>query len=227
MTAQAAPAPPHDVSTCSGEDSETTDPRWAGWVAFLRAHAAVTRRLEAELTAERGLSLAEYDALLQLAIAGERRLRMSELADRVVLSRSGMTRMVDRLAADGLIERRTCPSDARVLWATLTGAGLARLHDAMPVHLRGVEEHFLAVVPPDDQAGLRHGLEAIVSRLRGSDAVRACSSAARFEAGVAVASNPAVSGSPADSAGSAGSAASAVTSAVPAGDGSTLAAPGE
>ena len=88
------------------------DPRLRAWVAFLQAHAAVTRRLEAELQAERGLSLADYDALVQLAIADERRLRMSELADRVVLSRSGVTRLVDRLEARRA-RRAACLPDGR------------------------------------------------------------------------------------------------------------------
>jgi DNA-binding MarR family transcriptional regulator len=175
-------APESDATACSTSGSAASeDPRLAGWVAFLQAHAAVTRRLEIELSSERGLSLAEYDALLQLAIADEGRLRMSELADRVVLSRSGMTRMVDRLEGDGLIQRRSCPSDARVLWATLTDAGLLRLREAAPVHMRGVEEHFLAAIPEQDRDALRHALEAVVERLRGSNAVRTGTSAARFE----------------------------------------------
>jgi len=175
--------PQSNYSGCAGDGvlDEAVDPRMATWVAFLQAHAAVTRRLEAELSAERDLSLAEYDALLQLAVADERRLRMSELAERVILSRSGMTRLVDRLEQRRLIERRSCPSDARVLWATLTDSGFARLRDAMPVHMRGVEEHFLAAIPAEDGAALLHALEAIVGRLKGSAAVAACESAARFE----------------------------------------------
>ena len=183
MTAPTAPTP--DVEARSPGSPAPADPRLGGWIAFLQAHAAVTRRLEAELSAERGLSLAEYDALLQLAIADGRRLRMSELADRVVLSRSGMTRLVDRLEGDGLVERRTCESDARVLWATLTELGSQRLRAAVPVHMRGVEEHFLAVIPAEDRDAIRHGLEAVVARLRGEDAVRACASAARYEADAA------------------------------------------
>ena len=73
-------------------------------------------------------------------------------------------------------------SDARVLWATLTDRGLGQLRDAMPVHLRGVEEHFLTAIPEGDRDALLHALEAIVARLRGSSAVAACENAARFEA---------------------------------------------
>ena len=141
------------------------DPRLRAWIAFLKAHAAVTRRLEAELEAERGLSLADYDALVQLSVAEGRRLRMSELAERVVLSRSGVSRLVDRLEADGLVQRVACPSDARGLWAQLTPAGLDRLRDATPVHLRGVEAHFLAPIAEEDREPLVRALEAVTRHL--------------------------------------------------------------
>ena len=111
------------------------------WRTFLRAHATVVRRLEAELVAEHDLPLASYDVLVQLSEATDRRLRMTELADRVLLSRSGLTRLADRLEREGLIERKACPSDARGTLAVLTPAGLDRLRAAWPTHLRGVAEH--------------------------------------------------------------------------------------
>ena len=111
------------------------------WRAFLRAHNHINRTLEAELLAEHDLPLASYDVLLQLAETEGRRLRMTELADRVLLSRSGLTRLVDRLERDGLVERTACPNDARGTNAVLTEAGLARLRQAAPTHLRGVSEH--------------------------------------------------------------------------------------
>jgi DNA-binding MarR family transcriptional regulator len=147
-----------------GDGPAADDPRLRAWVAFLQAHAAVTRRLEAELQAERGLALADYDALVQLAIAPDRRLRMSELADRVVLSRSGVSRLVDRLVAQGLVARRACPTDARGSWAELTPAGLDRLREAAPGHLRSVERHFLSLIDEADREALVRALEAIVRR---------------------------------------------------------------
>ena len=108
---------------------------------FLRAHAQVTRSLEAELVAEHDLPLPSYDVLVQLSESPDRRLRMTELADRVLLSRSGLTRLVDRLAREGMVERQSCPSDARGTLAVLTETGLQRLQDAWPTHLRGVAEH--------------------------------------------------------------------------------------
>jgi DNA-binding MarR family transcriptional regulator len=163
-------APPGDatgVPDAPGVDRAPSpdDPRLRAWIAFLQAYAVVTRRLEAELHAERGLSLADYDALVQLAIAEDRRLRMSELADRVVLSRSGVSRLVDRLEADGLVTRRACPTDARGSWAELTPAGLDRLRHAAPVHLRGVDTHFLSPIAEGDRDGLVRALEAVVRGL--------------------------------------------------------------
>ncbi len=111
------------------------------WRTFLRAHAQATRSLEADLLAEHGLPLPSYDVLLQLAESPQRALRMTELATRVLLSRSGLTRLVDRLEREGLVRRRACPSDARGTFAVLTQDGLARLRAAAPTHLRGVAEH--------------------------------------------------------------------------------------
>lgn len=134
------------------------DPRLGAWRAFLEAHARVARRLDDELRAAHRLSLPEYDALLTLAAAPGRRLRMNQLADRVMLSRSGITRLVDRLAADGLVQRAHCASDARGAEAVLTTAGLARLRRAAPTHLSGIERHFLAVVRPEDVEAIERSL---------------------------------------------------------------------
>jgi DNA-binding MarR family transcriptional regulator len=120
---------------------DLTEPQMLAWRRFLRAHALVTRALESDLLAEQRLPLASYDVLVQLVEAPDRRLRMSELAERVLLSRSGLTRLVDRLEREGLVRREACDSDARGLFTVLTDAGLERLRAASPVHLRGVAEH--------------------------------------------------------------------------------------
>jgi DNA-binding MarR family transcriptional regulator len=113
------------------------------WRGFLRAHAQVIRRLEAELEAEQSMPLANYDVLVQLAEAPQHSLRMSELAESVLLSRSGLTRLVDRLEREGLVERRACPDDARGTLAVLTPAGMKRLREAWVTHLRGVRQHMV------------------------------------------------------------------------------------
>ncbi len=139
------------------------DPRLTAWRTFLRAHARVVRELERELQSEQHLTLTDYDVLVQLAAAGDRRLRMSELADALLLSRSGATRLIDRLVADGLVERVTCEDDRRGQWASLTDAGYQRLRRASPTHLRGVAEHFLDRLPPDDLATLERMLDRVLA----------------------------------------------------------------
>lgn len=118
------------------------------WRSFLRAHARISRVLEAELLAGQGLSLASYDVLVQLAEAPDRRLRMTELADLVLLSRSGVTRLVDRLERDGLVARAPVDSDGRGVVAVLTPAGFNRLRDATGLHLSGVVRHFAEILDP-------------------------------------------------------------------------------
>ncbi|MEP7041233.1 MAG: MarR family transcriptional regulator [Chloroflexota bacterium] len=138
------------------------DPRLETWRSFLVAHAQVRRQLERELQAEQSLGLGEYEVLLLLARADDRQLRMSELADRLVLSRSGVTRLVDRLEADALVERASCDTDRRGSWATLTKAGHDRLRRAAPTHLRGVGEHFLDRIPPDELDALQRTLDRVL-----------------------------------------------------------------
>src|SRR5689334_1037525 len=137
------------------------DPRLAPWRAFLLAHARVVRRLDEELRAEHDLSLAEYDALLTIAQAPDGRVRMGSLADQVLLSKSGITRLIDRLVSDGLVERTACSADARGAEAVLTETGRARLRDASRTHLRGIDEHFLAIVDPDDLEATEGTLHAL------------------------------------------------------------------
>jgi DNA-binding MarR family transcriptional regulator len=112
------------------------------WRAFLDAQAALLRQLEAELVEKEDMTLAEFDVLIQLGVAPGGRLRMTDLSERVRLSRSGLTRLVDRLVRGGLVKRGRCASDRRGTFAILTPAGTARLRHARPVHLRGIRQHF-------------------------------------------------------------------------------------
>lgn len=138
------------------------DPRVATWRRFLQAHARLERLLDEDLRAEHDLSLAEYDALLQLAEAPGRRLRMHQLADRVLLSRSGVTRLIDRLVRDGSVERDPCLSDARGAEAVLTPAGLIRLRNASATHLRGIGDHFVEAIAPDDLASVDRAMRDVL-----------------------------------------------------------------
>src|SRR5512141_3155681 len=140
------------------------DPRLAPWRAFLQAHARVSRRLDEELRLEHDLSIAEYDTLLSLALAPGRRMRMGPLAERVILSKSGVTRLVDRLVSDELVERSACLADARGAEAVLTDRGLARLREASPTHLRGISEHFLSIVDDADLEVIERCMAAVAGR---------------------------------------------------------------
>jgi DNA-binding MarR family transcriptional regulator len=131
----------------------------SAWRAFLVAHARVARRLEADLLAASDLPLAEFDVLFQLDIADGQRLRMNELANRVVLSRAGMTRLVDRLVADGLVGRVKCDSDARGAYAVLTERGRERLEAARPGHFAAVRRLFLAAFTRADLENLTELLD--------------------------------------------------------------------
>src|SRR5512139_3851113 len=109
----------------------------AVWRTLLRAQVHISRRLQNDLLSEHDLALGSYDVLVHLAEAPEGRLRMNDLADRVLLSRSGLTRLVDRMQREGLVARESCASDARGLFAVLTPAGSERLAETTPVYQRG------------------------------------------------------------------------------------------
>lgn len=161
--ADAAGVDPGTAGTASGTGAD--DPRLDAWRSFLHAHARLTRRLDEELQSAHQLSLAEYDALIQLARVPGRRLRMSVLADRVLLSRSGITRLVDRLEASGMVKRSACATDARGAEAILTPAGVQRLRVASETHLAGVRRYFLDVIETDDRLAMKQGLDRVIDGL--------------------------------------------------------------
>src|SRR3954453_13286992 len=113
------------------------------WRGFLRTHATLVRELDEELTERHGLPLSSYDVLVQLDEAPDGMLRMSHLADAVLLSRSGLSRLVSRLESQGLIERRECENDARGAFAAITDRGRERLDEARATHRTGVRQRFL------------------------------------------------------------------------------------
>ncbi len=144
------------------------DRRLAPWRAFVLAQAQVSRRLDEDLRTEHGLSLQEYVALLILAESPERRLRMGRLADLLTLSKSGATRLIDRLVADGFVARVTCSSDLRGAEAALTEAGVNRLRTAAPTHLRGIADYFLSAIDSNDLEVVERTMRAVGDRACGT-----------------------------------------------------------
>jgi DNA-binding MarR family transcriptional regulator len=137
----------------AAEDIVELSPAELGaWRGFLRVHSALAKALDAELAAAHDLPLSSYEVLITLRTSPGRRCRMAELAERVLLSRSGTTRLVDRLEREGLLARDTCSSDGRGCYAVLTDAGEALLARARPTHLAGVRERFVRHFSDDELA---------------------------------------------------------------------------
>jgi DNA-binding MarR family transcriptional regulator len=133
----------------------------AAWSSLLRAHATLLRQLETELEKETGLALADFDVLAQLAIAGGE-LRMATLANRALISRSGMTRRVARLVDQGLVRRAGADADGRGVVVALTDPGVARLTETAPVHVRGIARYFESRLGDQELAALESALDKVI-----------------------------------------------------------------
>jgi DNA-binding MarR family transcriptional regulator len=140
------------------------------WRSYLQSHAAIVRELDAPLLAEHGMTTRDYEVLLYLAQADDRRLPMSALAERTMLTRSGITRLVDGLVKAGLIERVSCESDARVSYARLTDAGYEKLRRAGCTHIASIQRLFLAHFSPEEL----EQLAGFLRRLPGAQQGGAC-----------------------------------------------------
>ncbi|HTW43009.1 MAG TPA: MarR family transcriptional regulator [Solirubrobacteraceae bacterium] len=157
-----APTPPGASS--AGVDAEQESLSYGevrAWRGLLRAYACLAKRLDAELESAHGLPMSSYEVLVHLEEASGGRMRMCELAEQAQLSRSGLTRLVDRLERDGLLERCSCDHDARGAYACLTGAGRERLQAARGTHLAVVREQFLAHFSELELGSLADMLERI------------------------------------------------------------------
>ncbi|MBX5469663.1 MAG: MarR family transcriptional regulator [Thermoleophilaceae bacterium] len=163
-----------DTATKTSAERRLGELELAAWRGFLQAHAVISRRLDSSLETRHGLSLSSYEVLLFLAGAPEGRMRMSELADSVLLSRSGLTRLVDRLVRDGLVERASCPADKRGLYAVLTEAGRQRFEEARRTHLADVREHFISRFSEEELAQIASFFERLVPAAVAESGPRAC-----------------------------------------------------
>ena len=141
------------------------------WIRFLRAHAALTRELSARLEALHELTLSDFDVLVQLYYAEGRRMRRIDLARSVLLTASGITRLLDGLESGGLVSKERCDSDARVTYAVLTKAGVKKIEDARDSHLADIEELFGSRFTPQE----REQLAELLGRLPLAHTAEACS----------------------------------------------------
>ena len=137
----------------------------SAWVGLLRGHAALTRALNADLVSDHGLTLNDYEVLLHLSRAPERKLRRVDLAEQVLLTASGVTRLLDGLQASGYVDKAACPSDARVTYAVLTAAGLDKLRSAAVVHVAGIRAKFAERYSDEELVTLAE----LLARLDGSE----------------------------------------------------------
>jgi DNA-binding MarR family transcriptional regulator len=146
----------------------TVPPRQlVAWRAFLTAHARITDVLARELRDGTGLPLTWYDVLVQLSEAPDHRLRMQELADRVLLSKSGLTRLIDRMEQEGYVTRYPCEDDRRGTFAQMTDEGYATIRRAAPTHLAGIATHFADLLDDDEAEVVAAALGRVVERLTG------------------------------------------------------------
>jgi DNA-binding MarR family transcriptional regulator len=161
------PAPGDSSAAALSEDLAPAE--LAAWRGLLRVHASLAKLLDAELARAHDLPLSSYEVLITLQASPGKRSRMAELADRVLLSRSGMTRLVDRLEREGLLERDTCTSDGRGCFAVLTQAGEDLLARARPTHLEGVRERFLRHFSQDELSEMAAWWDRVVPGASSAD----------------------------------------------------------
>jgi DNA-binding MarR family transcriptional regulator len=140
------------------------------WRSFLQSHAAIVRELDAELMHEQGMTSRDYEVLLYLDQAENQRLPMSKLAEATMLTRSGITRLIDGLVDGGLVERVSCPSDARIAYAQMTPAGREKLRQAGCTHVKGIRRLFLEHFQPAEL----EALAGLLGRLPGATGQGAC-----------------------------------------------------
>jgi DNA-binding MarR family transcriptional regulator len=138
-----------------------SEPEMVAWRTLLETATGLLAVLDRELHAEHGLSLAEYEVLAYCSERPDGQIRMSDLAQAIHLSPSGMTRRIDGMVKRGLVKREACPSDRRASYVVLTDEGRARIRDAAPTHVRGVRTHFVDRLTPQQLSQLAHALSAV------------------------------------------------------------------
>ncbi len=168
--AAAAGAAPQCVVSDTSANSNLEGDALEAWRSYLQSHATILRVLDAELVSEHGITTRDYEVLLYLAQAPDRQLPMSALAESTMLTRSGITRLVDGLVSGGFVERAACPNDARVSYAQLTDEGFAKLRNAGCTHVRSIRRLFLEHFDADET----ERLASLLGRLPGAQRGGSC-----------------------------------------------------
>ncbi|MCL2418326.1 MAG: MarR family winged helix-turn-helix transcriptional regulator [Conexibacteraceae bacterium] len=154
------------MAVTASETSNLNDVALEAWRSYLQSHAAIVRELDAELVAQHGLTTRDYEVLLFLAQADRRRLAMSTLSERTMLTRSGITRLIDGLVGQGFVEREACSEDGRISYAKLTDPGYTKLKQAGCSHVVSIERLFVAHFSPAEL----EQLAGLLRRLPGASA---------------------------------------------------------
>ncbi|QDQ96518.1 MarR family winged helix-turn-helix transcriptional regulator [Tomitella fengzijianii] len=166
------PDSPHDQNATAVADPTTSDARSLRvWRDMLFAHSIIVQELGEELAEQAGLTLAQYDVLLRLRDSADGAMRMGELAEGVLVTTSGLTRVVDKLESAGLVERVRLSTDRRGVRVSLTGAGRDRLRDAARVHREGIRRHFTRHITDDELPALESFFSRLFTEARGMPAV--------------------------------------------------------
>jgi DNA-binding MarR family transcriptional regulator len=158
-----------EATACDAAERVLSPDKEAAWVGFLRAHSLVTKALDADLIANFGLQLSAFEVLSRLETADDRRMRMSDLAEQVLLSQSRISRLVSELAAKRLIERQSCSTDSRVVYAAITESGRELLRRVEDHHFQGVDARFFNGLKPREIKQLWYVLARVIDSATGSD----------------------------------------------------------
>jgi DNA-binding MarR family transcriptional regulator len=149
------------------------DPRHETWPLFLKTYTLLIDRLESELREARGIPLSWMDVLIQLSKTADGRMPMNQLASSVLLSKSGLTRLIDKMVEAGLVTRASCPTDRRIVYASITTKGRAAFDKAGKIHFAGVQDHFTALLSPAETAAFETALRKISDALTAPSEERA------------------------------------------------------
>ena len=162
----------HYASIVSEMTTTAEDQKLTAWRMFLATYGMTIRALEHEMLEDQGIPLTWYEILARLDATPDGRMQMKDLAECILLSRSGLTRLFDRMAAEGLVDRHPCPEDRRGTYAAITDEGRSKLNNAMPSHIQSINEHFLRYLDVFDVQALQRVMTKVLDAEHDDSSVR-------------------------------------------------------